>query len=57
MVEKTPQLNLDNYEPGDENWDHSDTVEALDETAVVHAPIAERPAAGEYDDELFHATD
>lgn len=57
MVEKTPRLNLDDYEPGDNDWDHSDTVNAVDEHAIVRGPIADRPATGEYDDELYHATD
>ncbi|WP_440763605.1 glycosyl hydrolase family 28-related protein [Natronorubrum sp. DTA7] len=56
MPDETPRLGLGTYEPGDE-WDHTDTVEALDEHAIVRAPIADRPATGEYDDELFHATD
>lgn len=56
MADETPRLGLGTYDPGDE-WDHTDTVEAVDEHAIVHGPIAERPAEGEYDDELFHATD
>lgn len=56
MADRTPRLGLGTYERG-EQWDHTDTVEAVDEHAIVHGPIAERPTAGEYDDELFHATD
>ncbi|MFC4540927.1 glycoside hydrolase family 55 protein [Halosolutus amylolyticus] len=56
MVDRTPRLGLGTYDPGDE-WDHTDTVEAVDEHAIVRGPIAERPATGEYDDELYHATD
>jgi len=56
MVDHTPRLGLGTYEQG-ESWDHTDTVEAIDEHAIVRGPIAERPAAGEYDDELYHATD
>ena len=56
MAEYTPRLELGTYEHGEE-WDHTDTVEAVDKHAIVHGPIAERPAAGEYDDELYHATD
>ncbi|ELY92276.1 glycosyl hydrolase family 28-related protein [Natrialba taiwanensis] len=56
MGEQTPRLGLGTYEAG-ESWDHTDTVEAVDEQAIVRGPIADRPATGEYDDELFHATD
>ncbi|SEH16623.1 Pectate lyase superfamily protein [Natronorubrum sediminis] len=56
MADETPRLGLGTYEPGDE-WDHTDTVEALDEHALVRGPIADRPVEGEYDDELYHATD
>lgn len=57
MADQTPRLNLDTFAQGDENWSHTDTVEALDERAIVHGPIADRPASGTYDDELYHATD
>lgn len=57
MVEKTPRLNLNNYEEGESGWDHSDTVEAVDEFAVQKGPISERPDSGNYDDELYYATD
>lgn len=56
MAERTPRLGLHTFEQG-EAWDHTDTVEAVDEHAILHGPIAERPAEGEYDDELFHAID
>ncbi|QLG50749.1 glycosyl hydrolase family 28-related protein [Natrinema halophilum] len=56
MADQTPRLGLGTYDQGDE-WDHTDTVEAVDEHAIVRGPIAERPATGEYDDELYHATD
>lgn len=57
MVDETPRLGLNTFEQGDTDWDHSDTVEALDELAIASGPIAERPDQGEYDDELYHATD
>ncbi|MEF8870156.1 MAG: glycosyl hydrolase family 28-related protein [Haloarculaceae archaeon] len=57
MVEETPRLGLHTYGRGDEGWDHTDTVEALDEHAIVRGPLAERPSEGRYDDELYHATD
>lgn len=56
MSDRTPRLGLGTFEQGDE-WDHTDTVEAVDRRSIVHGPIAERPGQGEYDDELFHATD
>ncbi|MFC6768506.1 glycosyl hydrolase family 28-related protein [Natrinema soli] len=56
MVERTPRLDLSTFEEGEE-WDHTDTVEAIDKHAIVRGPIADRPAEGEYDDELYHATD
>ena len=56
MADDTPRLGLGTFDEGEE-WDHTDTVEAVDEHAIVHGPITERPVAGEYDDELFHATD
>ncbi|QSX00362.1 glycosyl hydrolase family 28-related protein [Haloterrigena alkaliphila] len=56
MADRTPRLGLGTFEQGDE-WDHTDTVEAVDEHAIVRGPIADRPADGEYDDELYHATD
>ncbi|MFA9426540.1 glycosyl hydrolase family 28-related protein [Natronorubrum sp. A-ect3] len=56
MGDRTPRLGLGTFEDG-EAWDHTDTVEAVDEHAIVRGPIADRPASGEYDDELYHATD
>jgi len=56
VADDTPRLGLGTFDEGEE-WDHTDTVEAVDEHAIVHGPITERPVAGEYDDELFHATD
>jgi len=57
MADKTPRLDLERFDQGDATWDHTDTVEALDENAIVHGPIADRPTTGTYDDELYHATD
>ncbi|MFD1565344.1 glycosyl hydrolase family 28-related protein [Haloarchaeobius amylolyticus] len=56
MVDHTPRLGLGTYEQG-EPWDHTDAVEAIDAHAIVRGPIADRPATGEHDDELYHATD
>lgn len=58
MVTKTPRLDLDDYAVGDSPpWDHSDTVLALDEHAVVKDTFTNRPASGTYDREWFFATD
>lgn len=58
MPDPTPRFGLDDYDPGeDPPWDHSDTVQLLDELAVERDTAANRPASGEYDDELFLATD
>lgn len=57
MPDKTPRLNLDTYAEGEESWSHTDTVEAVDEYAIDRGPIKDRPDTGDYDDELYHATD
>lgn len=57
MSNETPRLNLDTFEPGDTDWDHTDTVEAVDEQAIERGLISERPTEGKYDDELYYATD
>lgn len=57
MADETPRLNLGTYEQGDENWSHTDTVEAVDEHAIARGPIEDRPDQGEYDDELYYAVD
>lgn len=57
MVRQTPRFDLDTYERGDLDWDHTDTVEALDKHAIARGPLAERPETGVYNDALFYATD
>jgi len=57
MVSETPRLGLNTYEQGDENWSHTDAVEAVDEHAIKRGAISDRPDEGEYDDELFAAID
>ena len=57
MASPTPRLGLDRFDQGDDNWDHTDTVDTLDELAVETDTIANRPASGDYDDELYLATD
>lgn len=57
MSDETPRFGLGTYEKGDEDWSHTDTVEAVDEYAIARGPIADRPDEGSYDDELYFATD
>jgi len=57
MPTPTDRLGLDTFDPGEDNWSHTDTVESLDELAVVTDTIANRPSSGTYDGELFLATD
>jgi hypothetical protein len=57
MVTQTPRFDLNKYSQGEDNWSHSDTVELLDELAVETDVIANRSTSGNYDDELFYATD
>lgn len=57
MPNETPRLALNTFADGEEPWDHTDTVEALDELAIERGPIANRPASGEYPDALYLATD
>ena len=57
MTDKTPRFDLNTYVQGDENWDHTDTVEAVDKLAIDRGPISGRPASGDYDDQMYFATD
>ena len=57
MPTPTDRLGLNTFAQGEDNWDHTDTVQEFDELAVVTDTIANRPASGDYDDELFFATD
>ncbi|MEY7851571.1 right-handed parallel beta-helix repeat-containing protein [Natrarchaeobius sp. A-rgal3] len=57
MSDETPRFGLGTYEAGDTEWDHTDTVEAVDEFAVGRGSIENRPDEGAYDDELYLATD
>lgn len=57
MSRETPRFNLDTFEPGDPEWDHTDTVQTVDEYAIARGPISDRPTEGQYDDELYYATD
>ena len=57
MTNQTPRLGLNTFSEGEDGWDHTDTVEALDELAVETGPIANRPATGDYDDQFYYAVD
>ena len=57
MANQTPRLGLNTFSEGEDGWDHTDTVEALDELAVETGPIANRPATGDYDDQFYYAVD
>lgn len=57
MPEETPRLGLKTYSQGDLDWDHTDSVRAIDEHAVSRGPASDRPDSGSYDDELYYATD
>lgn len=57
MVEETPRFGLHRYETGDTDWSHGDLVDFVDRRAIEVGSIADRPSTGEYDDELYFATD
>ena len=57
MAEPTPRFGLDIFEAGDEEWDHTDTVEFVDEYAIDRGELADRPTEGEYDGEFYFAVD
>jgi len=56
MPTPTDRFALDTFDPG-ESWDHTDTVQFLDEIAVARDTVANRPTSGTYDGEIFFATD
>ncbi len=43
MAEKTPYHELDDYAPGDKDWDHSDLVNKVDEVLEMRDTLANRP--------------
>jgi hypothetical protein len=57
MASTTTRFNLDTYAAGDDNWSHTDTVQFVDENAIETDTLANRPANGNYSDELYFATD
>ena len=57
MADNTDRFGLNTYSQGDTNWDHTDTVQTIDELAIERGAAADRPDSGDYDDELYLATD
>ena len=57
MAGKTPNHELNTYEPGDENWSHSADMETIEERLVVRAPESDREDYEPYEDAIFVATD
>ena len=57
MVDNTNRFGLNTYSQGDTAWDHTDTVQTIDELAIERGAVADRPDSGDYDDELYLATD
>ena len=57
MADNTNRFGLNTYSQGDTNWDHTDAVQTIDELAIERDTIANRPDSGDYDDELYLATD
>ena len=57
MADNTNRFGLNTYSQGDTNWDHTDTVQTIDELAIERGAAADRPDSGDYDDELYLATD
>lgn len=57
MPDPTDRLGLNTYSQGETSWDHTDLVEKVDELAIDRGAIADRPATGDYDDQLYYAVD
>jgi hypothetical protein len=57
MVTQTPRFDLNKYSQGEDNWSHSDTIDFVDEYSIDKGPVADRPTTGDYDDQLYFATD
>ena len=57
MADNTDRFGLNTYSQGDTSWDHTDTVQTIDELAIERGTVADRPDSGDYDDELYLATD
>lgn len=56
MASQTPRFGLFTYSTG-EAWDHTDAIEAVDELVIARGAVSNRPASGDYDNELYLATD
>jgi len=56
MVTPTTRFALDTFDPG-ESWDHTDTVQFVDENAIARGPVSSRPTSGDYDNEFYYAVD
>lgn len=57
MVTTSTRFSLDKYSAGEDGWSHSDLVDHVDEYSVGRDTKANRPASGDYDNQLFLATD
>lgn len=57
MATNSPRFALGRYDQGETGWDHTDLVNLVDEYAVERDTLANRPASGNYDGELYYATD
>jgi len=57
MATNTPRFDLGRFDPGEDGWDHTDAVNLLDELGIDRGPIADRPTSGDYDDQMYYATD
>ena len=57
MATNTPRFDLGRFDAGENGWDHTDTVNLLDEYSINRGPIADRPTSGDYDDQMYYATD
>lgn len=57
MADETPRFGLHTFERGDTDWSHTDLVQFVDSHAIDSGSITDRPPVGEYDDELYFATD
>lgn len=57
MATNTPRFGLGRFDEGENGWDHTDTVNLLDEYSINRGPIADRPTSGDYDDQMYYATD
>ena len=57
MVDNTPRHGFQIFEDGEEDWEHRTDFELLDKLVSESGDYADRPATGEYPNELYHALD